>query len=163
MTEETTNEKGGIMKTSVEVYDRFYEGPVPGSGEDRRETAFSDGYAVAAVMNGRAASAGTAIGRATVVIDRDDIVRVREGAIIISRTASPDLAMAIPKARAMATEKGGLGATASGFARAYEIPAVVGVEDLIKTVKDGDLVRVDGTKGTVEIIKLNAGRRRGEG
>ncbi len=151
------------MKTSVEVCDRLYEEPVPGSGEDRRETVVSDGYAVAVVMNGRAASAGTAIGRATVVIDRNDIVRVREGAIVISRTASPDLAIAIPKARAMATEKGGLGASASGFARAYGIPAVVGVDDLIRTVKEGDLVRVDGTKGTVEIIKLVAGHRPAEG
>jgi pyruvate,water dikinase len=151
------------MKTSLKVCDRLSEGAVPGSGEDRRETTFSHGYAVAVVMNGRAVSPGTAIGRAAVIMDWDDIARVREGAVIISKAASPDLSMVIPKACAMATQYGGQGAAASGFARAYAIPAVVGVEDLIKTVKDGDLVRVDGTKGTVEIVKLNGGRRPGEG
>jgi pyruvate,water dikinase len=96
-------------------------------------------------------------------MDRDDIVRVQGGAIIISKNASPELAMVIMKARAMATEYGGQGAAASGFAREYGIPAVVGVEGLVETVKDGDLLRVDGTKGTVEILGLNAGRRPGEG
>ena len=150
------------MKTSTNVQSRLSEVPVPGAGEDRREAPFSNAYAGAAVMKGRAASLGTAIGRAVVVTDRDDMVRVQEGAIIISRNASPELGMVIMKARALATEYGGLGSVAAGFAREYGIPAVVSVKDLIETVKDGDLVRVDGTKGTVEIVKLNAVRRHGE-
>lgn len=144
------------MKTRSEVRKRLFEEPMPRPGEDRRETAFSGRYGVVVVMNGRAASPGTAIGRAAVVMDKDDLVRVKEGAIIVSITASPHLVMVMSKARAMATEYGGQGAQASGFAREYGIPAVVGVAGLIKTVRDGDLVRVDGAKGTVEIVKSHA-------
>jgi pyruvate,water dikinase len=105
-------------------------------------------------MNGWAASPGTAIGRAALVIDSDDIVRVQRGAIIISKAASPELAIVISKVRAIATEYGGQGAVASGLAREYGIPAVVGVKGLTEVIRDGDLVRVNGTKGTVEIVEL---------
>jgi hypothetical protein len=71
------------MKTSSEVCHRLSEGPVPDSGEGRHETTFSDGYAVAMVMSGRAASPGMAIGRAAVVMDIDDMVRIRDGAVIV--------------------------------------------------------------------------------
>jgi xanthine dehydrogenase accessory factor len=75
--------------------------------------------------------------------------------VIVSRTASPDLVMGMSKACAMATEYGGQGATASGFARQYGIPAVVGVAGLFEAISNGDLLRVDGTKGTVEIVELD--------
>ena len=142
------------MNTSADARSRFSEGLMSATGEERRETAFSNGQGAVGVMSGRTASRGTAIGRAALVMDKGDIVRVKEGAIIISKTASPELAMVITKARALATEHGGQGAIASGFARQYGIPAVVGVAGLTKVIKDGDLVRVDGTKGTVEIMLL---------
>jgi pyruvate,water dikinase len=78
---------------------------------------------------------------------------MKEGAIIISRVASPDLAVGMAKARAVATGYGGQAAAASWFAREYAIPAVVGVSGLVETVKDGDIVRVDGNRGTVEMWK----------
>ena len=142
------------MKTSLGTCKRLPEGSIPGPGEERRESIFDSGYEVAATMNGRAASPGMVIGRAAVVMDRDDIVRVNEGAVIVSRTASPKLVMGMSKARAIATEHGGQGATASGFAREYGIPAVVGVPGLMETIRDGDFLRVDGTNGTVEIVDL---------
>jgi pyruvate, water dikinase len=140
------------MKTSSEVRNRLFEGSMPGAGEERREAIFSHRRAVTVMMNGRAASPGTATGRVAVVMHRDDIARVKEGAVIVARTASPELVMGMCKAHAIVTEYGGQGAAASWFAREYGIPAVVGVADLIKTVREGDLVRVDGTKGTVEIL-----------
>ena len=146
------------MKARSELCNRLCDEPVSGPREDRRETTSSDRCAVTAVMNGRAASPGTALGRAAVVMNMDDMARLKKGAVIVSKTASPQLAMAIPKARGMATECGGQGAAASGFAREYGIPAVVGIAGLMKAVRDGDLLRVDGTKGTVEIVELN-GRR----
>jgi pyruvate,water dikinase len=88
----------------------------------------------------------------------DDMGHVEEGMVIVSRTAAPALAMVMSRACGLATEYGGQGAIASGFARAHEIPAVVGVEGLLKTVRDGDLIRVNGTKGTVEIVKRNLPR-----
>jgi pyruvate,water dikinase len=88
----------------------------------------------------------------------DDMLHVKEGMVIVSKTAAPALAMVMSRVCGIATEYGGQGAVASGFARAHEIPAVVGVEGLLKMVRDGDLMRVNGTKGTVEIVKRNMPR-----
>ena len=38
------------------------------------------------------------------------------------------------------------------IAREYGIPAVVGLEDATKLIKDGERIRVNGTDGFVEII-----------
>jgi pyruvate,water dikinase len=140
------------MKTTSEVRDTFCDGSMQDSGKERLETISIDTEAVR-VMSGRAASAGTAIGRAVVVLSKDDMLRVKEGTVIVSDTASPKLGVVIPNACAIVTELGGLGAAASCFARQYGIPAVVGVAGLTKVVKNGDLLRVDGLSGTVKIIK----------
>ena len=36
--------------------------------------------------------------------------------------------------------------------REYDLPAVTGTGSASTTIKTGDLLRVDGTKGTVEIL-----------
>jgi len=141
------------MKTSLNARNRFSEGPAPCPEEESRDAALPNGYRVIGLMRGLAASLGVATGRATVVMDSRDIPRVNEGAVIVSKEASPDLAMVMPRACALATEFGGLGATASAYARACGIPAVVGIAGLTRVIRDGDLVRVDGTRGTVEIIE----------
>lgn len=38
------------------------------------------------------------------------------------------------------------------IAREYGIPCVSGVEDATSTIKDGDLLEVDGTNGVVKIL-----------
>ena len=68
-------------------------------------------------------------------------------------TASRNLIGIIPRLRALATERGGTLAIASGVAREHGIPAVVGAAGLTGMIKDGDIIRVDGTKGTVEIVR----------
>ncbi len=40
------------------------------------------------------------------------------------------------------------------IAREYGLPAVVGVENATKLIKDGQRIRVNGTEGYVEIIGL---------
>lgn len=37
------------------------------------------------------------------------------------------------------------------IAREYGVPAVVGVENATKLIKDGTIIRVNGTEGYVEI------------
>lgn len=39
--------------------------------------------------------------------------------------------------------------------REYGLPAVVGVENATKLIKDGQKIRLNGTKGYVEIINTN--------
>ena len=140
------------MKTRLNVRNRLSEEPAPVLEEEGREATIPDGYAVVGLMRGRAASMGTAIGRAAVVRSKEDLARVGKGSVILSEKASPHLAVVMSKACAMATECGGQAGIASGYAREYGIPAVVGVAGLTRVIKEGDLLRVDGTRGVVEII-----------
>lgn len=43
----------------------------------------------------------------------------------------------------------------SVVAREYGIPAIVGIENVTEQLQDGQLVRVDGSSGVVEIIDKN--------
>jgi pyruvate,water dikinase len=52
----------------------------------------------------------------------------------------------------MVTDNGGVGAHASIVAREFGMPAVVGLGDATERLRDGDLVLVDGTAGTVRRI-----------
>jgi pyruvate,water dikinase len=51
---------------------------------------------------------------------------------------------------------GGVFAVASGAARWFKVPAVVGVDGITKKIKDGDFIRIDGDTGAVEIIPETA-------
>lgn len=39
------------------------------------------------------------------------------------------------------------------IAREYGLPAVVGVENATKLIKDGQTIRVNGTQGYVEVLR----------
>lgn len=49
-------------------------------------------------------------------------------------------------------EVGGAMTHGSVVAREYGIPAIVGLEDVTEKLKDGQLIRVDGSSGIVEIM-----------
>ncbi len=104
-------------------------------------------------LAGLAASSGKIEGPCTVLTGLENLHKVEEGAILVCETASPKLAVVMHKLKALVTERGGPLAIASRYAREYEVPAVVGVNRIMETVRDGDFVRIDGTKGTIEITR----------
>jgi len=52
----------------------------------------------------------------------------------------------------LVTEVGGLMTHGAVIAREYGLPAVVGVEDATRLIRDGQRIRVHGTDGYVEIL-----------
>ena len=95
--------------------------------------------------------------------------KLRENRILIARELLPsDLAsMDHGKVIGIATEKGNLNAHAAIMARALGIPAVFGVEGLLKQVGVRSEVIIDGTSGCVYLnpdpsIKLEYARLQGE-
>ncbi|GAA3475142.1 hypothetical protein GCM10018965_096950 [Nonomuraea roseola] len=57
-----------------------------------------------------------------------------------------------PRAAAVVTDMGAPLSHASIVARELGIPAVVGTGNATMRIKDGDRVRVDGERGTVEVL-----------
>ena len=112
--------------------------------------------AIGQTIKGAAASPGVAEGPAVVLSDPDNLAalyRIKEGALLVCSSASRNLIAIIPRLGALATERGGTLAIAPGVARDHAIPAVVGAAGLTGMIKTGDIIRVDGTKGTVEIVR----------
>jgi pyruvate,water dikinase len=54
--------------------------------------------------------------------------------------------------KGLVTEVGGLMTHGAVIAREYGIPAVVGVENATRLIKDGQQIRVNGTEGYLEIL-----------
>jgi len=54
--------------------------------------------------------------------------------------------------KGLVTEVGGLMTHGAVIAREYGLPAVVGVENATKLIKDRQRIRVNGTEGYVEIL-----------
>ena len=54
--------------------------------------------------------------------------------------------------KGLVTEVEGLITHGAIIAREYGLPAVVSVEDVTKLIKDGQMIRVNGTDGYIEIL-----------
>jgi len=96
-------------------------------------------------------SAGVAEGYVKVV-RRLEEGSLNKGDILVAPYTDPGWTPLFHSAKALVTEVGGMMTHGSVVAREYGIPAVVGVENATKILKDGQYVRVDGTKGYVEIL-----------
>ena len=101
---------------------------------------------------GSPVSAGIVEGRARVVYKPEE-ANLNEGEILIANHTDPGWTPLFQTAKGLVTEVGGLMTHGSVVAREYGIPAVVGVDDAMKKIKDGQWIRVDGNQGFVEIIK----------
>ena len=78
-------------------------------------------------------------------------------AIIVAHDLSPADTAQLPKAAVagLVTDAGGRTSHTAIIARAHQIPAVVGLEDLMAVVGTGDLIAIDGSAGVV-VVHPNA-------
>jgi rifampicin phosphotransferase len=121
----------------------------------------SDGEAVAGsyrrddlpagALVGLAVSAGTIEGRARVILDMAE-ADLEPGDILVTASTDPSWTPLFVAIRGLVTEVGGLMTHGAVIAREYGLPAVVGVEQATRLIRDGQRIRVHGTEGYVEIL-----------
>ncbi|TDI34524.1 MAG: phosphoenolpyruvate--protein phosphotransferase [Acidobacteria bacterium] len=89
-----------------------------------------------------------------------DLSRIREDAIIVAHTLTPSdtAALNTQSVVGFVTELGGRTSHTAIIANALEIPAVVGLHGLLEKVETGDLLVVDGERGTV-LVAPDAGEK----
>lgn len=104
------------------------------------------------IMTGIGASNGVASGRCRVVTRLEDLNSVKTDEILVFRTAAPCLVPIMARLKGLVTEVGGRLTIAAHYAREYGIPQVAGVNDLMASVTDGQIIRIDGSKGTVSLL-----------
>jgi pyruvate,water dikinase len=108
-------------------------------------------------IKGFASSAGVVEGPARVIKLVEQIGEVQPGEVLVCPTTNPAWAPVFTKIRAAVTDIGGLTSHAAIVSREYGLPAVTGTGVATSVIKTGDIVRVDGDRGIVKIVK-RAGR-----
>ncbi|MEJ8651682.1 rifamycin-inactivating phosphotransferase [Streptomyces sp. MS1.AVA.3] len=105
----------------------------------------------AGALVGVPVSAGTIEGRARVILDMSE-ADLEAGDILVTAFTDPSWSPLFVGIAGLVTEVGGLMTHGAVIAREYGLPAVVGVEQATRLIRDGQRIRVHGTDGYVEIL-----------
>jgi pyruvate,water dikinase len=121
----------------------------------------SDGEAIAGAYRrddvptgalvGLPVSAGIIEGRARVIHDMAE-ADLEAGDILVTVYTDPSWSPLFVAITGLVTEVGGLMTHGAVIAREYGLPAVVGVEQATRLIRNGQRIRVHGTDGYVEIL-----------
>ncbi|SDE97119.1 rifamycin-inactivating phosphotransferase [Sporomusa acidovorans] len=106
----------------------------------------------AGALAGTPVSSGVVEGRARVITKLEE-ADLGKGDILVAPFTDPGWTPLFVSASGLVTEVGGLMTHGAVVAREYGIPAVVGVDDATHKIHDGQIIRVDGTQGFVEILE----------
>ena len=101
------------------------------------------------LVKGLAASPGVASGKVKIVLSMDDLDKVREGDVLVTKMTNPDMVITMQRAAAIVTDEGGITAHAAIVSREMGIPAIVGTGNATEIFKDGEEITVDGFSGNV--------------
>lgn len=101
------------------------------------------------VLAGTPGSRGTATGAVRIVREPADFSRVRPGDVMVCPWTDPAWTPLLQIVVGVVTETGGMLSHAAIVAREQRIPAVLGIPDATARLRDGGLVTIDGTTGTV--------------
>jgi len=105
----------------------------------------------AGAIVGLGVSSGIIEGRARVILKMED-ADIAEGDILVTTFTDPSWTPLFISIKGLVTEVGGMMTHGAVVAREYGLPAVVGVEDATRLIKDGQRIRVNGTDGFIEIL-----------
>jgi pyruvate,water dikinase len=105
----------------------------------------------AGALIGLPVSAGTIEGRARVILDMAE-ADLEAGDILVTAHTDPSWAPLFVAITGLVTEVGGSMTHGAVIAREYGLPAVVGVVDATRLIRNGQRIRVHGTDGYVETL-----------
>ena len=121
------------------------------------EWEFGKGAGAArADLSGVPGSPGLAEGPVRIVRGTDDFASFPRGAILVARTTNPSWTPLFHAAAGVVAESGGALSHGAVTAREMGLPAVMAVRGVLTDLRDGDVVRIDGTAGTVEVVSRAA-------
>jgi pyruvate,water dikinase len=104
------------------------------------------------VRRGLACCAGSVVARVRVIAD-PRMELPDPGEILVARATDPGWIAAFVNAAGIIAERGSLLSHSAIVARELGVPCVVGLKGATEWLRSGDLVRLDGAAGTVELIE----------
>jgi pyruvate,water dikinase len=110
----------------------------------------------APIVRGLGASPGVASGVARILASAADAPSFRPREVLVARMTSPDWVPLMRRAAAIVTDAGGMTSHAAIVSRELGVPCIVGTSDATRVLRDGELITVNGTDGTVRAGALAA-------
>jgi phosphohistidine swiveling domain-containing protein len=104
-------------------------------------------------ITGFPGSAGVVDGIARILRAPEDAAQLGDGEILVTTVTNIGWTLVFPRAAAVVTDVGAPLSHAAIVAREFGIPAVVGCGNATTLLHSGDRVRVDGGRGTVEVLE----------
>jgi pyruvate,water dikinase len=101
------------------------------------------------ILKGLAGAPGIITGIVKVVPEIEQISKVKQGDILVTRMTAPSWVPVMKKASGIITDEGGRTCHAAIVSRELGIPSVVGTENATQILKDGQEVTIDGFNGKV--------------
>ena len=116
-----------------------------------RKSAEEIGCSLSADIKGFSGAAGVVTGRVCVIFSADNAEELQTGEILCAPATNIGWTVIFPRAAAIITDIGAPLSHAAIVAREFGIPAVVGCGNATTLLKTGDMVTVDGARGTVTL------------
>jgi pyruvate,water dikinase len=138
-------------KEEYKLYEKLTPPRVMTSDGEIISSAYKRENLPAGAIVGLPVSSGVVEGRARVILSMSD-AEIEAGDILVTVFTDPSWTPLFVSIKGLVTEVGGLMTHGAVIAREYGLPAVVGVENATKLIKDGQRIRVHGTEGYVEIL-----------
>ncbi|MDR1954341.1 MAG: phosphoenolpyruvate synthase, partial [Candidatus Methanoplasma sp.] len=101
------------------------------------------------LLTGLGASPGFATGTVRIYDESMSLDVVKDGDVLVTKMTMPDMVPAMSRSVAIVTDEGGMTCHAAIISRELGTPCIVGTGSATNTLKDGDIITVDGTTGTV--------------
>lgn len=138
-------------KEAYEVYEKLTSPRVMTSEGEVISGEYNTENIPKGALVGVPVSSGVIEGTARVVLKLED-ANIDEGDILVTSFTDPSWTPLFVSIKGLVTEVGGLMTHGAVVTREYGLPAVVGVENATKLIKDGQRIRVNGTEGYIEIL-----------
>ena len=104
------------------------------------------------VMQGVPCSGGISEGEALVVEDISMLENSKDK-ILVTKMTDPGWVFYLASAKGVISQKGSILSHTAIISREIGIPSIVGVADVMTKINTGDIVRMDGSSGRIEIIR----------
>lgn len=138
-------------KEDYKIYEKLTPPRVITSDGEVIPGEYDTGNIPKGAIAGTPVSTGIVEGRARVILNMDE-AKMEEGDILITKFTDPSWTPLFVLVKGLVTEVGGMMTHGAVVAREYGLPAVAGVDDATKIIKDGQRIRINGTEGYIEIL-----------
>ncbi|MGI6383939.1 MAG: phosphoenolpyruvate synthase [bacterium] len=101
------------------------------------------------ILSGVGASPGRSSGPVHILHTADEVDELKDGEVLVAVMTNPDFVPAMRRAAAIITDAGGRTSHAAIVSRELGVPCIVGTNKATSVLKKGQMVTVDGSRGTV--------------